>query len=98
MTIEVRPDWWKSLFDEIYLVTDARSVSDGKVTRREVDLFCEILHLGTGDRILDLCGGQGRHSLELSGRGFGGCTVLDYSEVLLEHGRVLAADQGSTTD
>jgi len=98
MVIEVRPDWWKSLFDEIYLVTDARSVCSGDVTRSEVDLFCEILPLVAGDRILDLCGGQGRHSLELSGRGFGGCTVLDYSEVLLEHGRVLAADQESPVE
>lgn len=98
MSIDVRPDWWKSLFDEIYLVTDARSVCDGHVTRSEVDLFCDILSPGREDRILDLCGGQGRHSLELSGRGFGGCTVLDYSEVLLEHGRVLAADQGSPVE
>jgi D-alanine-D-alanine ligase len=91
MGIDVSPDWWQSLFDEIYLVTDARSVCDEEVTRREVDVFCELLSLRPSDRILDLCGGQGRHSLELCGRGYGECTVLDYSEVLLEHGRAAAA-------
>lgn len=98
MAIEVDPGWWKSLFDEVYLVTDARTVGDGRVTRREVDLFCGLLPLRPADRILDLCGGQGRHSLELSSRGFGGCTVLDYSRILIEHGRTVAADQGCEVD
>ena len=26
MTLAVDPDWWKTLFDEVYLVTDARTV------------------------------------------------------------------------
>ena len=63
MTIDVSPDWWKALFDEVYLLTDARTVCDAGVTRREVDLFCRLLPLEMRDRILDLCGGQGRHSL-----------------------------------
>jgi len=25
MSFEVDPDWWKDLFDEVYLTTDARS-------------------------------------------------------------------------
>jgi D-alanine-D-alanine ligase len=90
MTFEVKPDWWKSLFDEIYLLTDARSVADHDLTRREVDMLCELLPFHKTDRILDLCGGQGRHSLELARRGFTGCTVLDYSTVLLEQGRIAA--------
>ena len=94
MTIEVQPDWWKSLFDEIYLLTDARSVADHDLTRREVDMLCELLPLRKTDRILDLCGGQGRHSLELARRGFTGCTVLDYSTVLLEQGRITAEATG----
>lgn len=94
MSFEVAPDWWKSLFDELYLLTDARTIGDDELTRREVDMLCELLPLGYQDRILDLCGGQGRHSLELAGRGFGACTVFDYSEVLLEKGRATAAGQG----
>ncbi len=81
------PLWWKHLFDEIYLVTDARSVQDEEITRREVDLICQILPLDQKHWILDMCGGQGRHSLELSRRGFKRCVVLDYSLPLLRHGR-----------
>lgn len=94
MMIDVNPDWWKTLFDEVYLLTDARSVCDEGVTRREVDIICELLPLRPADSILDLCGGQGRHSLELARRGYPNCTVLDYSEVLLEKGREVAKQAG----
>lgn len=94
MTIEVSPNWWKTLFDETYLLTDARSVCNQAVTRGEIDLVCELLPLQAEDRILDLCGGQGRHSLELARRGYRNCTVLDYSQVLLDLGRRTAAEQG----
>jgi len=93
MSIEVNPDWWKSLFDEVYLLTDARSVCNHELTRREVDVVCELLPLQPEDRILDLCGGQGRHSIDLAGRGYRNCTVLDYSQVLLERGRETARGQ-----
>jgi D-alanine-D-alanine ligase len=43
MSIKVDPDWWKTLFDEVYLLTDARSVCDVRITRREVDLICSLL-------------------------------------------------------
>lgn len=94
MGIDVDPEWWKSLFDDVYLVTDARSVGDEILTRREVDVLCEMLPLRKDDCILDLCGGQGRHSLELLGRGFGNCTVLDYSGALIERGKAAAAQRG----
>jgi D-alanine-D-alanine ligase len=87
MTIEVDPDWWKTLFDEVYLLTDARSVCDPEITKREVDVICELLPIQEGHRVLDLCGGQGRHSVELCSRGIGGCTVLDYSNYLIDYGR-----------
>lgn len=86
MSIDVQDDWWKTLFDEIYLVTDARTVCDEALTRREVDLLCELIPLRRPHKILDLCGGQGRHSLELCRRGFSNCTVFDYSDTLLEKG------------
>ena len=83
MTIEVNPDWWKSIFDEVYLKTDARSVCDEEITRREIDLVLELLPIEPDHRILDLCGGHGRHSLELCARGYTACTVLDYSKALI---------------
>ena len=87
MSIHVKKDWWKTLFDDIYLITDARSVGDDDITRREVDLICELLALDPQHRILDLCGGQGRHTFELCARGFGGCTLFDYSQTLVDLAR-----------
>jgi D-alanine-D-alanine ligase len=84
---ELDPDWWKSLFDETYLITDSRSVCDDEITSREVDFLERTLGLKKSWHILDLCGGQGRHSLELSRRGFQNVTVLDYAEVLVGIGR-----------
>ena len=86
MTIDVDPDWWKTLFDEVYLVTDARSVGDDDITRLEIDIFTSLVPMQPDDRILDLCGGHGRHALELCRRGFRNCTVLDYSQPLLDIG------------
>ena len=84
MPIEVDPDWWKTLFDGVYLLTDARSVGDESLTRLEVDVVCELLPMDAGHKILDLCGGHGRHSFELCKRGFEACTLLDYSQSLID--------------
>ena len=93
MTIDVDPDWWKTLFDEVYLVTDARSVGDDDITRQEIDIFLALVPMQPDDRILDLCGGHGRHTLELCRRGFCDCTVLDYSQPLLDIGARVAAQR-----
>jgi len=92
--IKVDPDWWKTLFDETYLITDARTVCDEGLTCREVDFLEQILKLEKSWPILDLCGGQGRHSLELSRRGFQDVTVLDYSKVLIDLGTERAQREG----
>ncbi len=94
MSIKVDPGWWKTLFDEVYLLTDARSVCDEKLTRRETDVVCDLIPLEMHHRILDLCGGQGRHSMELSSRGFSSCTVLDYSQYLIDVGMEMASRSG----
>ena len=93
MAIDVDPDWWKTLFDEVYLVTDARSIDDEKITRQEIDIFSSLLPLQSDDCILDLCGGHGRHALELCRRGWRDCTVLDYSQPLLDIGARNARDK-----
>jgi len=93
--VDVDPDWWKTVFDETYLITDARSVCDTELTRQEVSFLEEALTLEKSWPILDLCGGQGRHCLELSRRGFGSLTVFDYSKVLIDLGREMARKQAS---
>lgn len=91
MNFQVSNDWWKNVFDEVYLQTDARSVCNQDLTCQEVDFLEHALNLNAdSDKdipILDLCGGQGRHALELSRRGFNNVTVLDYSEYLIEQGK-----------
>src|SRR5215510_8625565 len=96
--IRVEPDWWKTLFDEVYLVTDAPFVCNPALTKQEVDVIEMILHLCPATRILDLCGGQGRHALELARRGYQHLTVLDYSDFLLARGRWEAAASGLSVD
>jgi len=85
-------DWWKKFFNEIYLITDSRSVCDDDLTRRETGLLEKILKLDKNDRILDLCGGHGRHSLELTKRGYSDLTVLDFSDYLIKLGKRLAKE------
>ena len=91
--INVKRDWWKDYFNEIYLITDARSVCDNELTKREVDLIEKLLCLKKDERILDLFGGQGRHSLELARRGYRDLTVLDYSPYLIKMGKESAAKE-----
>lgn len=93
MKFPVDTDWWKTIFDEIYLLTDARTVCDDKLTMKEVDFIITFMNIEKYSAILDLCGGQGRHSLELARRGFQDITVLDYSRFLLEAGRKKAHDE-----
>lgn len=64
-----------------------------KGTVQEVNFLVELLHLSPGARILDVGRGPGRHSLELSRRGFG--TVgIDIAEGFIEHAREMAAAEG----
>ncbi|MGO9311506.1 MAG: class I SAM-dependent methyltransferase [Syntrophobacteraceae bacterium] len=98
MTIKVDPEWWKTMFDEFYLLTDARSVCDDEITGREVDLICQLLPIRSTHRILDLCGGHGRHSRELSKRGFSRCVLVDFSAFLLNRSRSLAREHNHIVD
>ncbi|MBW1697500.1 MAG: methyltransferase domain-containing protein [Deltaproteobacteria bacterium] len=84
MALKANQNWWKTLFDEIYLLTDARSVCDESITRREINIILDLIPIKPEHRILDLCGGHGRHSIELCSRGFSDCTLVDYSKPLID--------------
>ncbi|MEN3048366.1 MAG: methyltransferase domain-containing protein [Candidatus Caldarchaeales archaeon] len=90
----VDPDWWKRIFSDLYLVTDGDVVCNRRLTEREVDLIVELLDLDRDDRVLDLCCGNGRHSLELARRGFGNVHGLDYSRDLLQVAEASAFREG----
>jgi D-alanine-D-alanine ligase len=86
----VRPDWWSRIFNYLYLRTDADIVNDLNITSHEIDLFLEILNLSLDDKILDLCCGQGRHSLELARRNFKNIEGLDRSHYLIQKAKATA--------
>jgi len=90
----VPPDWWRRIFNAFYLKTDGDVVNDQHITNHELDLFIEILKLSPDERILDLCCGQGRHSLELARRGFLKVEGLDRSRYLVEKARAQAKKEG----
>jgi len=86
----VRPDWWRGIFNSLYLKTDGDVADDDNPTQQELDLFTNILRLDIDDRILDLCCGQGRHSLELARRGFKNVEGLDCSHYLVQKAKTRA--------
>jgi D-alanine-D-alanine ligase len=79
----LQPDWWRRIFNSMYLKTDSDVVEDQGITAFEADLFTKVLDLSTEDVILDLACGQGRHSLELARRGFKNVYGLDRSHYLI---------------
>ncbi|MBV9862692.1 MAG: methyltransferase domain-containing protein [Alphaproteobacteria bacterium] len=86
-------EWWRTLFNSLYLETDGDIVENDRNTGDDVDLLIRSTGLQRNDRILDLCCGQGRHSLELAGRGFQHVTGLDRSRYLIRLARKRAAQR-----
>ncbi len=87
-------DWWRTLFNSVYLKTDGDVVENDQNTVHEVDTIVRATGMEPGDRILDLCCGQGRHSLELARRGYARVTGLDRSRYLVRLARQRARRQG----
>ncbi|MFX0009721.1 MAG: methyltransferase domain-containing protein [Candidatus Hermodarchaeota archaeon] len=86
----VKVDWWKRIFNAFYLRTDGDVVEDERITSSEVDFFTKILDLKPENKILDLCCGQGRHTIELAKREFGKIEGLDRSRYLIQKARTNA--------
>jgi D-alanine-D-alanine ligase len=90
----VDPEWWRQIFNATYLKTDGDVVDDPQLTAKEVDVFVGILNMSMEDRILDLCCGQGRVSLELARRGFDDIEGVDRSHYLIQRGKMQAKKEG----
>ncbi|TFF63501.1 MAG: methyltransferase domain-containing protein [Promethearchaeota archaeon] len=86
-------DWWKKIFNSYYLKTDGDVVNDSKVTKEEIDLFIRKFDLKLDEKILDLCCGQGRHSLELARRGYKNICGLDKSSYLIRRAKYVAISE-----
>ncbi len=87
-------EWWKSLFNSLYLKTDGDVVENELNTVKEVDLLVNSTGVQKGDALLDLCCGQGRHSLELARRGFRHVSGMDRSRYLVRLARKRARNLG----
>ena len=90
----VQPDWWRWIFNSIYLKTDGDVIDDAQITAKEVELFSDILKLLPQDKILDLCCGQGRVALELARRGFNNVEGLDRSRYLIQKAKAQNKKEG----
>ncbi|UCH75284.1 MAG: methyltransferase domain-containing protein [Rhodospirillales bacterium] len=80
-------EWWRELFTSLYLKTDGDVVENAEATQREVDTLLAAAHIDQDANILDLCCGQGRHSLELARRGYSRVTGIDRSGYLIRLAR-----------
>jgi len=87
-------EWWRTLFNSLYLETDGDVVENDRNTEQEIDLLVRSAGLEPNDRILDLCCGQGRHVLELARRGFKNVTGIDRSRYLVRLARKRARQRG----
>jgi D-alanine-D-alanine ligase len=80
-------DWWRSLFNSLYLKTDGDVVENPANTRQDIDLVIARVPLTEESRIFDLCCGQGRHSLELARRGYKNVAGMDRSRYLVRQAK-----------
>lgn len=78
-------DWWKTTFGQTYLSAFGPIYSPER-TKMETNFLMRRLRLTSGDRILDLACGQGRHSVEFAKRGMD-VNGVDFSSVLLREAR-----------
>ena len=90
----VPADWWRWIFTPLYLKTDADVVADAEITASEVDTLIEVIRADIDTNILDLCCGQGRHTLEFWRRGYHGVEGLDRSHYLIQKARKQAQSEG----
>ncbi|KAJ5343823.1 uncharacterized protein N7506_003647 [Penicillium brevicompactum] len=71
----IEKDWWKKAYNELYLYTDGDCVEVPVITEAECTKLLEIPSVqqllqtkGSPVEVLDLCCGQGRHSIHLAKR------------------------------
>lgn len=86
-------EWWRNLFNSLYLKTDGDVVENQENTRQDIDWVLKILPIKPDDRVFDLCCGQGRHSLEMARRGFNNVTGMDRSRYLIRQARQRALSE-----
>ena len=87
-------EWWRKLFNALYVKTDGDVVENSENTRREVDFIVAAAAIQPHSAILDLCCGQGRHCLELARRGYKNVMGVDRSRYLIRLAKKRAQTEG----
>lgn len=82
-------EWFEKIFDNDYIRAYAKQNKD---TAENVDGIIELLAPEKNMKILDLCSGYGRHSLELARRGYN-ITGYDLSEEFLNYAKKKASEE-----
>jgi SAM-dependent methyltransferase len=85
-------DWYKNWFGNEYLTVYAHR--DSREAQQLFELVMKHVPLRPSDRVLDLCCGQGRHSLLFAENGFR-VTGMDLSRTLLERAKYTGKDHSS---
>ena len=85
-------EWWKRFFDNTRYGDTLEHFTPER-TEAEVDFVLSALQLEKGARILDLCCGVGRHSVQFAARGYR-VTGLDFNEDYIRKARMLAEETG----
>lgn len=81
------PDLWADFQEPLFGTAPADQA------RHDVDGICQLLGLEPGSRVLDLCCGTGRHSLELASRGYR-VTGVDLNDAYIDEARATARERG----
>ncbi|MDR7521115.1 MAG: methyltransferase domain-containing protein [Armatimonadota bacterium] len=89
-----RPEWWRDVFDRPTFL-ELYERADLERARTQVDQVLALLDLRPPARILDVCSGYGRHSVELARRGFD-VVGVDISTMQVARARAHAAASGVT--
>lgn len=92
----MKKDWWKTFFGENYLLFWGEKGAFGH-TKKEINFLVKHIPIRRKDKILDLCCGHGRHTLELAKRGFA-VAGLDYSRFELDLASKAADEKGLRID
>lgn len=82
----MKQNWYKEWFSSKYYL-EIYKHRDDKDARNLINLIIEQLNLPSGSKILDICCGAGRHSIELAKRGFN-VTGFDLSRFLIEQAKL----------
>ncbi len=90
------PEWWKNIFNALYLKTDGDVVENDENTIFDIDSILNAVPLEKHQSVLDICCGQGRHLFELAKRGFTSLKGVDRSRYLVTLARKRAKKEGYT--